>query len=73
MYTQEDTSERNADSPSPSGSNWNSRSLGRNWQHQFFYVAIRLGGRRLAYFFSILSRRTMSFAVAPRASVAPRT
>lgn len=51
MYTQEDTSERNADSPSPSGSNWNSRSLGRNWQHQFFYVAIRLGGRRLAYFF----------------------
>lgn len=29
---------------------WSSRSLGRNWQHQFFYLAIRLGGRRLAYF-----------------------
>lgn len=31
-------------------SSWSSRSLGRNWQHQFFYLAIRLGGRRLAYF-----------------------
>jgi predicted LPLAT superfamily acyltransferase len=34
-----------------SSSKWNSRSLGKNWQHQFFYIAIRLGGRRLAYFF----------------------
>lgn len=31
-------------------SNWSSRSIGRNWQHQFFYLMIRLGGRRLAYF-----------------------
>ena len=30
--------------------NWSSRSLGRHWQHQFFYLAIRLGGRSLAYF-----------------------
>ncbi|MDY0213490.1 MAG: lipid A biosynthesis acyltransferase [Desulfuromonadaceae bacterium] len=32
-------------------SNWSSRSVGKNWQHQFFYLAIRFGGRRLAYFF----------------------
>jgi len=29
--------------------NWSSRSIGSNWQHQFFYLMIRLGGRRLAY------------------------
>ncbi len=29
--------------------NWSSRSIGRNWQHQAFYLVIRLGGRRLAY------------------------
>lgn len=29
--------------------NWSSRSIGANWQHQFFYLMIRLGGRRLAY------------------------
>lgn len=31
-------------------SNWSSRSIGSNWQHQFFYLAIKLGGRRAAYF-----------------------
>ena len=30
-------------------SNWTSRSIGRDWQHRFFYLAIKLGGRRLAY------------------------
>jgi predicted LPLAT superfamily acyltransferase len=29
--------------------NWSSRSIGRNWQHQLFYLLIRLGGRRAAY------------------------
>jgi predicted LPLAT superfamily acyltransferase len=29
---------------------WSGRSIGSDWQHQFFYLAIRLGGRRLAYF-----------------------
>ncbi len=28
---------------------WSSRSIGRNWQHQFFYRLIRLGGRPTAY------------------------
>lgn len=28
---------------------WSSRSIAARWQHQFFYLAIRLGGRRLAY------------------------
>ncbi len=28
---------------------WSSRSVGRNWQHQIFYLLIRLGGRRAAY------------------------
>lgn len=30
-------------------SDWSSRSIGRNWQHQCFYLLIRLGGRRAAY------------------------
>lgn len=30
--------------------NWSSRSIGSDWQHQAFYVAIKLGGRRAAYF-----------------------
>lgn len=30
---------------------WTSRSIGSNLQHQFFYTLIKLGGRRLAYFF----------------------
>jgi len=30
-------------------SNWTSRSIGRDWQHRFFYLAIKWGGRRLAY------------------------
>ncbi|MFO7728854.1 MAG: lysophospholipid acyltransferase family protein [Desulfonatronovibrio sp.] len=30
---------------------WSSRSIASRWQHQFFYVAIHLGGRRLAYAF----------------------
>jgi len=29
--------------------NWSSRSIGSNWQHQFFYLTIKLGGRSLAY------------------------
>ncbi len=28
---------------------WSSRSIGSSWQHQVFYLAIRLGGRRIAY------------------------
>jgi len=32
---------------------WSSRSIGSAWQHQFFYLLIRLGGRRLAYFFLV--------------------
>ncbi|MCA1797183.1 MAG: lysophospholipid acyltransferase family protein [Geobacteraceae bacterium] len=51
MHTQEQTSQRQEGSTPRSGANWNDRSLGKSWQHQFFYVAIRLGGRRLAYFF----------------------
>ncbi|MFC1840353.1 lipid A biosynthesis acyltransferase [Thermodesulfobacteriota bacterium] len=30
---------------------WTSRSIGSSLQHQFFYVLIRIGGRKLAYFF----------------------
>jgi predicted LPLAT superfamily acyltransferase len=30
---------------------WTSRSIGSSFQHQFFYTLIRIGGRRLAYFF----------------------
>lgn len=30
---------------------WTSRSIGSSLQHQFFYTLIRIGGRRLAYFF----------------------
>jgi predicted LPLAT superfamily acyltransferase len=29
--------------------NWSSRSIGSDWQHQAFYLAIRWGGRRAAY------------------------
>ena len=29
--------------------NWSSRSVGSDWQHQVFYLAIRLGGRSAAY------------------------
>lgn len=28
---------------------WSSRSIGSNWQHQFFYLTIKFGGRKLAY------------------------
>ena len=28
---------------------WTSRSIGSSWQHQSFYLMIRLGGRRAAY------------------------
>jgi predicted LPLAT superfamily acyltransferase len=28
---------------------WDSRSVGRPWQHRFFYFMIRFGGRRVAY------------------------
>lgn len=51
MQTQQETPQQPQDPETRRGTNWNSRSLGKNWQHQFFYVAIRLGGRRLAYFF----------------------
>jgi len=30
---------------------WSSRSVGAPWQHRFFYLLIRLGGRKAAYFF----------------------
>ena len=30
---------------------WSSRSVGSNWQHRFFYLLIRLGGRPVAYGF----------------------
>jgi len=30
---------------------WDSRSVGKPWQHRFFYLVIRYGGRRVAYFF----------------------
>ncbi len=33
---------------------WNSRSIGSAWQHQFFYLLLRLGGRRIAYLFLYL-------------------
>lgn len=33
----------------PSRREWSSRSIAARWQHQFFYLAIRLGGRRPAY------------------------
>lgn len=36
----------------PSSDRWSSRSIASRWQHQFFYLAIRLGGRRLAYAFT---------------------
>ncbi|HKK90885.1 MAG TPA: hypothetical protein VJ936_05770, partial [Desulfobacteraceae bacterium] len=28
---------------------WTSRSVGSRWQHSFFYLMIKIGGRRLAY------------------------
>lgn len=40
---------RSGDKQSEKKANWSSRSVGSNWQHQFFYLAIKLGGRRLAY------------------------
>ncbi len=30
---------------------WDSRSVGKPWQHRFFYLMIRIGGRRVAYLF----------------------
>ncbi|EMG38317.1 putative acyltransferase [Desulfocurvibacter africanus PCS] len=33
---------------------WSSRSVGARWQHQFFYLLIRLGGRWSAYLFARL-------------------
>jgi len=29
---------------------WSSRSIGSDWQHHFFYLAIKFGGRKAAYF-----------------------
>ncbi len=31
--------------------NWDSRSIGKAWQHHFFYLLIRFTGRRIAYLF----------------------
>lgn len=48
------THENNTDTPqgnAPRKNRWSSRSMGGNFQHQFFYLLIRLGGRRLAYAF----------------------
>ena len=30
---------------------WDSRSVGKPWQHKFFYLVIRFAGRRVAYLF----------------------
>ena len=51
---------------------WSSRSIGSDWQHKFFYFAIKLGGQRAAYFalyfvvayyvlFSPLARKRASY------------
>lgn len=34
-----------------SNGNWTSKSIGTRFGHGFFYISVRLGGRRLAYFF----------------------
>jgi predicted LPLAT superfamily acyltransferase len=34
-----------------SAARWSSRSVGADWQHRFFYLLIRRGGRRIAYGF----------------------
>jgi len=39
----------NSSPPGKSPRNWSSRSIGSTWQHQFFYLMIRIGGRYLAY------------------------
>ncbi|MEN8210938.1 MAG: lysophospholipid acyltransferase family protein [Thermodesulfobacteriota bacterium] len=31
--------------------NWSSKSIGSKFGHQFFYLLVKIGGRRLAYFF----------------------
>ncbi|WP_321389645.1 DUF2062 domain-containing protein [uncultured Desulfuromusa sp.] len=48
---QQETSERpsNPRSERAARQEWTSRSIGSSWQHQFFYLMIRLGGRRGAY------------------------
>ncbi len=33
----------------PANAQWSSRSVGKPWQHQFFYIVIRLLGRSVAY------------------------
>ena len=40
---------QSADKQTEEQANWSSRSIGSNWQHQFFYLMIKLGGRKLAY------------------------
>ncbi len=40
-----------AETPRAPGAGWSSRSVGADWQHRFFYLLIRLGGRRVAYGF----------------------
>ncbi|PLX71589.1 MAG: lipid A biosynthesis acyltransferase [Desulfuromonas sp.] len=56
---------------------WSSRSVGSSWQHHFFYLTIKVGGRRLAYFvlyvivgyyvlFSRLTRERTSHYIARR-------
>ncbi len=56
---------------------WSSRSIGGDWQHRAFYLAIRLGGRKAAYgmlyfvvawyvLFSSLARNRASYYLARR-------
>lgn len=40
---------QSADKQKAKAAEWSSRSVGSNWQHQFFYLVIKMGGRRLAY------------------------
>ena len=32
---------------------WDSGSVGKLWQYKFFYIVIKLGGRKVAYFFQL--------------------
>ena len=44
-----DISLSDAQSKRAARQDWTSRSIGSSWQHQSFYLMIRLGGRRAAY------------------------
>lgn len=49
---------------------WNSQSIARAWQFEFFYALVRLGGRRLSYFFL---RLIAPYYVFVRAGIAKRS